>query len=71
MTAVAAIAIGTPTLVQSTNFDFIILGHDPIVIAMLMGLVGIVGFSIALVDDVLEARLPHPLAGSGARPSPT
>ncbi len=59
-TAVAAIAIGTPALVQYTNFDFVILGHDPIVVAMLLGLVGLVGFSIARVDDFLERRLPHP-----------
>ena len=65
MTAVAAIAIGTPSLVQFTNFDFVILDHDPLVIAMLIGLVGLVGFSIALVDDVLEARLPHPRRGIG------
>ena len=32
---------------------------------MLVGLVGLVGFSIAIVDDVLEARLPHPPRGVG------
>ena len=65
VTGVAAIAIGTPSLVQYTNPDFVILSHDPMVIAMLIGLVGLVGFSIALVDDVLEARLPHPPRGIG------
>ncbi len=65
VTAVAAIAIGTPSLVQYTNFDFLILGHDPIVVAMLVGLVGLVGFSIAIVDDALDARLPHPPRGVG------
>lgn len=65
VTAVAAIALGTPSLVQSTNPDFFILSHDPLVIALLIGLVGLVGFSIPLVDDVLEARLPHPPRGVG------
>jgi MFS family permease len=65
VTAVAAIAIGTPSLVQYTNFDFIILEHDPIVVAMLIGLVGLVGFSIAIVDGALDARLPHPPRGIG------
>ena len=32
---------------------------------MLIGLVGLVGFSIALVDDALETRLPHPPRGIG------
>ena len=60
LTAVAAVALGTPPLVQRTNPDFVILAHDPIVVAMLVGLVGLVGLSIALVDDALDARWPHP-----------
>lgn len=60
VTAGAAIALGTPLLVQRTNIDFAILDHDPVVVALLIGLVGLVGFSIALVDDALDARLPHP-----------
>jgi O-antigen/teichoic acid export membrane protein len=39
------------------------MGHDPVVVALLVGLVGLVGFSIALVDGALDARLPHPLHG--------
>jgi hypothetical protein len=65
VTAVAAIALGTPPLIQRTNIDFVILDHDPLVVAMLVGLVGLVGFAIALVDGALEARLPHPRPGSG------
>jgi len=60
LTAAAAIALGTPPLIQRSNPDFDFLHHDPVVVAMLVGLVGLVGFSIALVDGFLEARLPHP-----------
>ena len=61
VTAIAAMALGTPALVQRTNSDFEVFGHDPIVVGLLVGLVGLVGFSIALVDGALDARLPHPL----------
>jgi hypothetical protein len=60
VTAVAAIALGTPPLVQRTNSDFFILDHDPVVVALLIGLVGLVGFSLALVDGALDRRLPRP-----------
>ena len=63
VTAIAAIALGTPPLVQRTNPDFVVLGRDPIVVVLLVGLVGVVGFSFSLVDDALDARLPHPLLG--------
>ncbi|HEX2469967.1 MAG TPA: hypothetical protein VHK05_05210 [Candidatus Limnocylindrales bacterium] len=58
-TATAAIALGTPSLIQRTNPDFFLLGYDPIVVVLLIGLVGLVGFSIALVDGALDARLPR------------
>jgi hypothetical protein len=63
VTAIAAMALGTPALIQRTNSDFIVLGYDPMVVVLLVGLVGLVGFSIALVDGALDARLPHPLGG--------
>jgi hypothetical protein len=63
VTAIAAIALGTPPLVQRTNPDFVVLGYDPFVVALLIGLVGLVGFSVALVDGALDARLPPPLPG--------
>jgi hypothetical protein len=63
VTAVAAIALGTPPLVQRTNTDFLVLRNDPIVVVLLVALVGLVGFSIALVDGALDARLPRPLRG--------
>jgi hypothetical protein len=65
VTAIAAIALGTPPLVQRTNPDFSVLRHDPLVVGLLVGLVGLVGFSIALVDGALDARLPHALRRIG------
>lgn len=65
LTAAAAIALGTPALVQRSNPDFVILDHDPLIVALLVGLVGLVGLSIALVDGALDARLPRPLRGRG------
>jgi hypothetical protein len=60
LTALAAVALGTPPLIQRSNPDFVILDRDPVVILLLVGLVGLVGLSIALLDDFLDARLPHP-----------
>ena len=60
LTALAALALGTPPLVQRFNPDFRILDRDPVVIVLLLALVGLVGFSIALVDGALDRRLPHP-----------
>lgn len=65
LTAAAAIALGTPSLIQRTNSDFLVLRHDPLVVVLLVGLVGLVGFSIALVDDALDGRLPRPIRGIG------
>jgi hypothetical protein len=65
VTAIAAIGLGTPALIQRSNPDFIVLGRDPIVVALLVGLVGLVGFSLAIVDQALDARLPHPTGGIG------
>jgi hypothetical protein len=59
VTGLLAIALGTPALVQGGNTDFIVLDYDPRVVAMLIGLVFAVGFSIALVDGWLDGRLPR------------
>src|SRR5215210_6751978 len=63
VTAAMAIALGTPLLIQGTNPDFTILRRDPLVLALLVGLVGLVGLSIAIVDRALDARLPPALPG--------
>src|SRR5205823_6416966 len=40
LTAIAAIALGTPVLIQGTNPDFAVLDRDPLVVGLLVGLVG-------------------------------
>jgi hypothetical protein len=65
ITALAAVALGTPALVQRSNPDFVVLAHDPLILAMLLVLVAAVGFSIALVDGALECRLPPAFANAG------
>jgi hypothetical protein len=63
LTAGAAIAIGTPLLIIGGNPDFLILDHDPRVVALLVALVGLIGLSIALVGSWLEWRLPRAATG--------
>ena len=63
LTAGIAIAIGTPELIIGRNPDFVILDHDPRVVALLVALVGLIGLSIALLDSWLDRRLPRAVAG--------
>jgi len=57
---IAATAIATPLLVQPDNPDFRILDADVPILAMLIGLVALVGLAIAWLDARLERRLPRP-----------
>jgi len=63
LTAGIAMAIGTPILIIGRNPDFVILDHDPVVVALLVALVGCIGLSIALLDSWLDRRLPHAITG--------
>jgi hypothetical protein len=63
LTAGIAIATGTPELIIGRNPDFVILDHDPRVVALLVALVGLIGLSIALLDSWLDRRLPHAVTG--------
>jgi hypothetical protein len=63
LAAGVAIAVGTPVLIIGRNPDFVILDHDPAVVAMLVALVGTIGLSIALLDGWLDRRLPHAITG--------
>jgi len=63
LTAGIAIATGTPLLIIGGNPDFVILDHDPAVVALLVALVGTIGLSIALLDSWLDRRLPHAVTG--------
>ena len=60
-----AIGLGTFVLIRGSNPDFIVLGYDPRVIVVLLGLVGLVGASMAVVDAWLNRRLPHPRSPTG------
>lgn len=53
-----AIGFGAFGLIQGSNTDFIVLGFDPSVVVVLLGLVGLVGASMAVVDAWLDRRLP-------------
>jgi hypothetical protein len=64
-----AIALGASFLIDGANQDFRILQHDPVVVAMLIALVGLIGLSIPLVDEWLDRRLPHPMSGRTATTS--
>lgn len=57
--AVLAIGLGSFALIEGSNPDFGVLGFDPRVIAVLLGLVGLVGASMALIDRWLDRRLPQ------------
>ena len=63
LTAGVAILIGTPLVIIGGNPDFVILNHDAMVVGLLVALVGLIGLSIAFVDDWLERRLPHTARG--------
>ena len=65
--AIAALGLGTISLIHQKNPDFAVLRHDPIVVALLVALVLLVGLSIVLADDWLEGRLP--IATTAASPS--
>ena len=58
-----AVAVGGVGLIEGANPDFRVLRHDPLVVALLLGLVAAVGFVVALVDDLLDRWLPQ-VAGS-------
>jgi multidrug transporter EmrE-like cation transporter len=53
-----ALATGTPALIEGDNPDFVILRHDPLVVVSLLVLVAVFGAALALVDDLLDLRLP-------------
>jgi hypothetical protein len=71
--AFAAVALTSFMLVSGTNSDFLILRPRAVILAMLFLLVALAGLTTAVVDGVLERRLPraeqHPgrlVAGYGA-----
>ena len=63
---VLAICLGAFGVVQGSNSDFLVLGYDPLVVVVLLGLVGLVGASMAVVDAWLDRRLPRPQTAIGS-----
>jgi hypothetical protein len=55
-----AIAFGSPFLIEARNPDFLILGRDPVVVAMLVVLVALTAPAMALTDAWLDRHLPTP-----------
>ena len=60
-----ALAIGARSLIEGGNPDFVTLRHDPLVVVSLLLLVAVFGAALALVDDVLDRRLPPPTRAVG------
>ncbi|TAL06404.1 MAG: hypothetical protein EPO00_11145 [Chloroflexota bacterium] len=58
-----AMAIGGSFLVRGDNTDFAILEGDALILALLLGLVVLIGISVARLDDLFERRLPRPAQG--------
>ncbi len=62
-----AVALGSFAIIEGTNPDFAVLGHDPLVVALLVGVIALIGAGVAALDAWLDGRLPYPT--SGASPS--
>jgi len=61
-----AVALGGSFLVRSSNPDFAILEPDWLLIALLLGLVAVIGFAVAWLDERLDRALPD-AGGSASR----
>ncbi len=58
LAAPIAVAFGSVALIDSNNPDFVVLRHDPLVVAILLTTVALTGPAMALTDDWLDRRLP-------------
>ena len=65
--AVLAAALGASFLTNSHNPDFATLAADPLVVALLIGLVALMGATVAVLDGALDGRLPA--SGGSVRPA--
>ena len=57
-----AIAMGAFGLINAANPDFVVLRHDPVVVAILLTLVAATAPAMAVADGWLDRRLPHAYA---------
>jgi hypothetical protein len=54
-----AVALGAIGLINADNPDFVVLRHDPVVVAILLALVAATAPAMAVVDGWFDRRLPH------------
>ncbi len=57
-----AVALAAFGLVNASNPDFVVLGHDPAVVGILLALVAVTAPAMAVVDGWLDRRMPHATA---------
>jgi hypothetical protein len=65
VTVPVALGLGTTILIDASNPDFFILGHDPLVIGSLVLLIALFGPAMTLADAWLDRHLPHPGPAGG------
>lgn len=63
LTVPIALGLGVNGLIEDRNPDFAILGHDPLVVGLLVVLVALFGPALVVVERWLDRRLPHPRPG--------
>ncbi|HEY3334807.1 MAG TPA: hypothetical protein VGK16_06160 [Candidatus Limnocylindrales bacterium] len=61
-----AVALGTFAIIRGSNPDFAILGHDPVIIAILIAVIALTGLAVAVLDGWLDRRLPYPDSAGSA-----
>ncbi len=54
-----AVALAAFGLVNAGNPDFVVLRHDPVVVATLLALVAVTAPAMAVTDGWLDRRMPH------------
>jgi len=60
LAAGVTLALGGSFLVRSNNTDFLVLESDPLLVALLLGLVALIGAATAWFDERLERGLRQP-----------
>ena len=57
-----AVALAAFGLINASNPDFVVLRHDPAVVAILLALVALTAPAMAVADGWFDRRLPHAVA---------
>lgn len=58
LAAPLGISLGGFLVIRASNTDFLVLGSDAVIVAMLLALVGLVAVAVAWLDEELDRRLP-------------